>query len=512
MSAQLFREGDDLDAILAELDAEHPGRVRVVDVSYDRDGGVLGFFARRRVGVKYTVDGSPFDGPAIGEIVGGEYQEGGRAVDHRGDDGAAGIMVSPLDELLSAADAQEMVTSGRLPERGSRPMPKHLAEPANVEFARMLLEVANAKAAERRAAAPAAVVPPAPTAVVPPAVAPTPVVPTAPTAFVAPAVPFPAVVPPATVAAAQFPAAPVDAPRTFEASPVITPAPGAAHRPRPSVSPAPSLPSSSALPPRRAPGAHRADPDDVDDAAEVIDMAPTSTAEPVNTATADAAPTRTDYALRRRLAEIGVPVSWIPDGATDAYRVVEQLAARVPAAPPLELGPGEVLVLAGPAVDALRAARQLCGRLHIDPDNVLAAGCPAGSVPADRTIGQRWQAAAKVADLRRERREPAIVVVATDGATDDGLEDDRWVAGIVSALAPERLWVVLDAGRKPVDCRALLDRVGRADALVLAGAARTASPASAWELGVPFAVVDGRPATRGVWAVLLIDRLATMDQ
>ena len=99
-----------------------------------------------------------------------------------------------------------------------------------------------------------------------------------------------------------------------------------------------------------------------------------------------------------------------------------------------------------------------------------------------------------------------------DGAADDGLEDDGWVAGIVSALAPERLWVVLDAGRKPVDCQALLARVGRADAVVLAGAARTASPASAWELGVPFAMVDGRHATRGAWAVLLIDRLAAMDE
>ena len=37
MSATLFREGSDLDALLTELDAEFPGRVQVVDVEYGRD-------------------------------------------------------------------------------------------------------------------------------------------------------------------------------------------------------------------------------------------------------------------------------------------------------------------------------------------------------------------------------------------------------------------------------------------------------------------------------------------
>src|SRR3954447_2078248 len=55
MSATLFREGPDLDTLLAELDAEHPGRVSVVDVEYGRAGGVLGFFAHRRVGVHYPL-------------------------------------------------------------------------------------------------------------------------------------------------------------------------------------------------------------------------------------------------------------------------------------------------------------------------------------------------------------------------------------------------------------------------------------------------------------------------
>ena len=54
-SATLYREGDDLDALLAELDAEYPEQVRVVSITHPRDGGVLGFFARRRVAVEYTI-------------------------------------------------------------------------------------------------------------------------------------------------------------------------------------------------------------------------------------------------------------------------------------------------------------------------------------------------------------------------------------------------------------------------------------------------------------------------
>jgi hypothetical protein len=55
-SSTLYREGDDLDTLLAELSAEYDGRVRIVTVDEGRIGGVGGFFARRRVGVHFTVD------------------------------------------------------------------------------------------------------------------------------------------------------------------------------------------------------------------------------------------------------------------------------------------------------------------------------------------------------------------------------------------------------------------------------------------------------------------------
>lgn len=433
-SAILFREGPDLETVLTQLDDEHAGQVRVIDVSYDRDGGVLGFFARRRVHVQYTVD----------EVA---------------PDPVPASVPAPLEDLLLAAEAEDsvgIVRSGVAP--AARDNDDGAVAPQatpNLDFAQMLLEIAAAK---RAAAAPD--------------------ISQAPTYD-----------PPAPTPTAPAPAAP-SMPSSSTANP-STANPPAARPPstRPPVAlPArlPNVANAAESPVRRRPvGAHRAATDD------------------------DAG--RTEFTLRRQLVEIGVPVGWIPERTADAYWAVEQLAARVPAAPPLDLGPGEILVLAGPAVEALRAARQLCVRLHLEPDTVYAAGCPAGSVAAGRSIGQRWQAAATVADIRRERREPAVVVLATDCTGDEGGDDTAWVAGLVNAVTPDRLWLVVDAGHKPADARALVHRIGRVDALVVCGAARTASPASVWELDVPIALVDGRPSGRGAWAVLLIDKLAALE-
>src|SRR3954466_1986561 len=108
-SATLFREGTDLDALLAELDAEHPGLVQVVDVEYGRAGGVLGFFAHRRVAVHYRLTGT------------------------------SGTHSATTEPVLATAPAAAAFDDE--PDEGQ------------VECARMLLELATAKAAERQAAA-----------------------------------------------------------------------------------------------------------------------------------------------------------------------------------------------------------------------------------------------------------------------------------------------------------------------------------------------------------------------
>jgi len=52
-----------------------------------------------------------------------------------------------------------------------------------------------------------------------------------------------------------------------------------------------------------------------------------------------------------------------------------------------------------------------------------------------------------------------------------------------------------------------LSRLGPLDGLAVFGLARTTSPATVWDLDLPVALLDGRPATRGAWAALLFDVL-----
>ncbi|MDT9126994.1 hypothetical protein, partial [Escherichia coli] len=80
-----------------------------------------------------------------------------------------------------------------------------------------------------------------------------------------------------------------------------------------------------------------------------------------------------------------------------------------------------------------------------------------------------------------------------------------WAAQVIAALEPTVVWAAVDGGRKTEDLRGELDRLGPIDALVVTGAAQTSRPASVWDLDIPAAVLDGRRATPGGWAGLLLD-------
>jgi hypothetical protein len=127
-SATLYREGPDLDALLAELDAEYPGAIRVVDIVHARDGGVFGFFARPVVGVHYEL--SEFSTEPAEPAAQWSPGRPQRPLDQQEETGA-----DPLAELIAAAETAD---------RGGDDL-----QGPNAEFARMLLELAAQKAAER---------------------------------------------------------------------------------------------------------------------------------------------------------------------------------------------------------------------------------------------------------------------------------------------------------------------------------------------------------------------------
>ena len=467
MSATLYREGPDLDGLLAELDSTHPGRVRVLDVAYGRDGGMLGFFAKRHVGVTYALDAADDVLPDLVDA---------RHLDAYADAPLDGIALhqdadlpqSPLEALLRAAEAAEMVESGRVPATAppaSRVQDLIEPETGNVEFARMLLDMANRKAAERTAQPPVADTVARPT---PPAflhASPEPVLHRAAVAL-APAVALAAAVAPAVALAPAAPARPLP-------QPADEPSIGPTSADRPSIE-RQTFPAVTITQSRRA----------------------------------DVPARGTDHSLRRQLAEIGVPTSLLPEDDSNLHQVLDQLLRRAPVVGDFTPQPGQVLAIAGPARFALAEARRLCARLRLDEGFVHTAGC------GDDPITHPRQAASLGQVIRAEQADPCVVVVATDagaGADPTGTQDLTWAAAVLAALAPDHLLAVVSATCKPADVRTDLDELGVVSSIAVVGASRTTSPAALWDLGAPIASLDGRPATRGSLAALMIDRLGSLD-
>lgn len=532
MSATLYREGSDLDELLAELAVEHGGTVRVVDVDYGRDGGVLGFFAHRRVGVHYVVEAADAEVAPMSDLPHPSWP--GRSDAVSSPDLSS---ESPLDELLRAADAAEMIKSGRAPRVPAAPT---AGREQNVEFARMLLEMAGQKAAERARqtdglsnGAPAG------------------------TGHAQAAVPHSHAVPSPTVESVPSPVAAHAAVRAEQLQALPQQVESVALPTVDTVGRSESSISTSV--PRRAVGAHRADEpagvpgalprpgryfDDLSACAASHPSAPRRPAPPAAAAPTSAAPppaapapvappaavlgaaapasasgvdapvvtsatpSRTSYTLRRQLAELGVPVDRIPEH-DNAYMMIEQLVAQAPAPFEPDPEPGQLLVVAGPARHVVVEANRLCTRLRLDPDRLHTAGF------GENPIAHRREAVALAHRTRADNSEICVVAVATDAtaaeADSSGRDDLSWAASLVSALGPDHLVVVVDATSKPADARSMLAAFGRVTALAVVGAARTASPASLWDLGVGVMSLDGRPATRGAWAALLIDRLTELE-
>jgi hypothetical protein len=444
MVPTFYREGSDLDAILDQLDAEYPDQIHINDVVNRRDGGVLGFFAHRRIGVHYTVRpaeslAAEFDSTPLPAAAGPNRSM---------------VDADPLDQLIEMAEAAEAAHRVRLAAQvveSGQPIAIEAAagdEATNVEFARMLLELAAQKAIERQTREQSPQLPPGPP---------------------------PQPIPPAPAAIDER---------------AMRNLPNESHHPQPDRHV--GDPDDFARPSLHRPvGAHRATENDDADAAP----------SPAPSSFADANP----LVLRRHLVELGVPVDWIPGDSGDPYWVAGQLVSRLPDPPVLDLEAGQALVIAGPAASALRAAQHLANRLRMDPQAVRVAG----SSLRDPSIGPRieyeWQARDLVADLQRTRT-CGIVVVPTDDLTEDA-SSVTWAARMVEALRPNRLWLVVEAAWKPADNMALMAQIGTVEALVVVGTARTTSPASVWQLPKPIAMLDVQFATRGAWMALLIDKL-----
>jgi hypothetical protein len=239
--------------------------------------------------------------------------------------------------------------------------------------------------------------------------------------------------------------------------------------------------------------------------------------QPARRTAAPARPAVADGDVVSRLTALGLTEDLLGGGFADdaathgTYAALTRaLAARLPETPELPAGAGEVLVVVGPGVETLRAARALAASLRLDPDRVQWAtrGDLAGLAPA----GSRMATVESAIERRQEAIGSGTVTVV---AVDAPLRTDAyWTAQMLAIWAPIAVWAVVEATRKPEDLEPWLEGLPRVDALMIQDTDLSADPADvlhrvALPLGLPVAVLDGVRATPHRWASLLCERLET---
>jgi hypothetical protein len=216
-----------------------------------------------------------------------------------------------------------------------------------------------------------------------------------------------------------------------------------------------------------------------------------------------------------RLRALGLPEDLVGGtftadvASTGTYAALTRALRALPTAPAAPAGAGEVLLVVGPGVETLAAARSLAVSMRLDADRLqwatrgdLAALAPEGSrITSVDTALQRKQEAAQAG---------TPTVVAVDAPMRAG--GRTWLEQVMAIFSPTAVWAVVEATRKPEDVGPWLDALPRVDALVVQDSDLTADPAAVLgRTSVPVALVDGVRATAHRWASLLCERLETAE-
>lgn len=157
-----------------------------------------------------------------------------------------------------------------------------------------------------------------------------------------------------------------------------------------------------------------------------------------------------------------------------------------PRTPALRTNPGDLVLLVGVWRDPVRVARAIAGAAE-------AAVCAAGTViaPGAERIDNRRDALEARARGVRDGHGVVVALGLAPGRADQTAE-------LVTAIAPDQVWVVVDASRKVEDTSAWVDRIGAVipiDAMAVLGRDDTATPESVDALGLPVGWVDGAPVS-----------------
>jgi hypothetical protein len=223
-------------------------------------------------------------------------------------------------------------------------------------------------------------------------------------------------------------------------------------------------------------------------------------------------PGAAEDALICQLLELGVPERLLgEDFAVEVARLgayaalTRALAAGLPTPPALPSGAGEVLLVVGPGVETLAAARSLAASMRLDGEQLQWAS--RGDLSALAPRSNRITSIDTALERRQEAdRSSALTIVAVDVPLRAG--GGAWLEQMVAVFAPVGVWAVVEATRKPEDVGPWLDALPRVDALMVQDTDLTADPAAVLSrTSTPVALLDGARATAHRWASLLCERL-----
>lgn len=173
---------------------------------------------------------------------------------------------------------------------------------------------------------------------------------------------------------------------------------------------------------------------------------------------------------------------------------------------------GDLVVIAGPADEAVSVATQVAAWLGMPAKAVALAG----DIEAIRGHGRRIRteseasAARRRADKAAQLGEPLIVAF---GMT-PGRRGAAAAAPMLAAFAADTVWVVVDATKRAAVTEpgiAVLSKHTRVDAIAAIGLVEAQAPAAVLDSSLPIAWMDGLPAASVVWAALLGERIAAED-
>jgi hypothetical protein len=213
------------------------------------------------------------------------------------------------------------------------------------------------------------------------------------------------------------------------------------------------------------------------------------------------------------LLALGVPMRCVEDYADLGSPVpLLDVVARFATPPVRRPEPGDLIVVAGPADQALAVAKTLAGWVGLPPTAVVLAG----EIDAIRGHGRRIrdETQARTVRARAEKAgqfgEPMIVALGVA----PGRRGAASSAPLLAAFDADTAWAVIDATKRPSTYEPsvrLLAGEGRIDGLAAVNVADAQAPCAMLDASLPVAWMDGLPAAGVVWASLLAERIAAID-